>query len=207
MSLSNVGSEQGSPLSGGFVDAVPEAQRAFHALMNALAQPGRCQPLKSLLAPEPLPGLLGTIGCTLLDHQTSVFLDEALQGGGQVGEWLIFQTGTVIADQRKDAGFAFIVDGERMRLADYGPGDQAYPDRSATLCVNVPSFAEGPRLSLEGPGIKGKMIIAPAGLPADFIDQWADNHALFPRGVDLFLTCEGEGVMGLPRSINIVQEG
>ncbi len=175
--------------------------------MNALAQPGTRQPMKAVDAPAPLPGLLATIGCALLDHRTSLFLDEPLRDGGQVAEWLAFQTGATIEDREDEDVFAFLADGRILQLSDFHAGDQAYPDRSATLCVAVPSLTGGPSLLLQGPGIEREARIAPAGLPDDFAAQWAENHALFPRGVDLFLTAEGEGVIGLPRSISIVAEG
>ncbi len=40
------------------------------------------------------------------------------------------------------------------------------------------------------------------GLPADFIAQWAANHALYPRGVDMVL-CAGDRLCALPRSVQI----
>jgi len=40
------------------------------------------------------------------------------------------------------------------------------------------------------------------GLPEGFVDQWANNHGIFPRGVDVFLT-DATQVVGLPRTTRI----
>jgi len=40
------------------------------------------------------------------------------------------------------------------------------------------------------------------GLPDDFASQWAANHALFPRGIDLLL-CSGATLAALPRSVAV----
>lgn len=194
-------------LSGGFSDPVHQAQQGFHALMNAMARPGTVQPLEAVEAPAALSGLFGAIACTLLDPETRLFLDETLAADPQVAEWLVFQTGTAIVDNAADAMFGFISDSRKVELTAFCAGDQAYPDRSTTLCLSLPSLSGGPALRLTGPGIETTSSIAPAGLPDDFARQWAANHALFPRGVDLLLTCEDEGVIGLPRSTRIAVEG
>ena len=41
-----------------------------------------------------------------------------------------------------------------------------------------------------------------AGLPADFAATWAENHALYPRGIDLLLTA-GPALVALPRSVSV----
>jgi alpha-D-ribose 1-methylphosphonate 5-triphosphate synthase subunit PhnH len=38
------------------------------------------------------------------------------------------------------------------------------------------------------------------GLPAGFASAWQENHALFPRGVDIVL-CAGTSLAALPRSV------
>jgi alpha-D-ribose 1-methylphosphonate 5-triphosphate synthase subunit PhnH len=55
---------------------------------------------------------------------------------------------------------------------------------------------------LYGPGLEAPAVIAPQGLPADFVAQWEANHRIFPRGVDLLL-CAGGAFCALPRSVRI----
>jgi alpha-D-ribose 1-methylphosphonate 5-triphosphate synthase subunit PhnH len=55
---------------------------------------------------------------------------------------------------------------------------------------------------LRGPGIAGTRRLAASPLPADFLDQLADNRARFPRGVDVLLAAP-DAIAGLPRSLHV----
>ncbi|HEX7200702.1 MAG TPA: phosphonate C-P lyase system protein PhnH, partial [Dongiaceae bacterium] len=81
-------------------------------------------------------------------------------------------------------------------------GEEEYPDRSATLVIEVTSLEEGGPLILSGPGIADRRQLSLGGLAPSFLADWAANHALFPRGVDIFFTC-GTRLCGLPRSIRL----
>jgi alpha-D-ribose 1-methylphosphonate 5-triphosphate synthase subunit PhnH len=91
-------------------------------------------------------------------------------------------------------------------LSRFALGSDEYPDRSTTIALAVTSLAGGPVLTLRGPGIKEARTIAPAGLPEGFLGQWADNRALFPRGVDVLLLSGGQ-VIGVPRTTRLSTEG
>lgn len=86
----------------------------------------------------------------------------------------------------------------------FAQGSQEYPDRSATLILQLESLDGGAPLTFEGPGIKGRATIAPHGLPPDFARQWGDNRKRFPRGIDLMLTC-GNSIICLPRTTRLVR--
>jgi alpha-D-ribose 1-methylphosphonate 5-triphosphate synthase subunit PhnH len=45
--------------------------------------------------------------------------------------------------------------------------------------------------------------VAPVGLPEAFLRLWTENHALFPRGIDLVLTA-GSRFLCLPRTTKII---
>ena len=81
-------------------------------------------------------------------------------------------------------------------------GTDAYPDRSATLVIEVPALRGGLVEQWRGPGIDGRATVAIAGLPEDFWNDWAANHGLFPCGVDLVFTA-GTELCALPRSIAV----
>jgi alpha-D-ribose 1-methylphosphonate 5-triphosphate synthase subunit PhnH len=59
-------------------------------------------------------------------------------------------------------------------------------------------------LIFEGPGIDGSTTFAPAPLPRHFVEQWKQNRARFPRGVDVVLAAP-EGIACLPRTTRIRQ--
>ena len=72
-------------------------------------------------------------------------------------------------------------------------GRPDYPDRSATLIVEMAALApEG--AALRGPGIAGE-----ARLSLPETAAFRANRALFPQGFDCFFTA-GSALAGLPRS-------
>ena len=195
-------------LDGGFAEPVLGAQEAFRALMDALANPGQPRALGHDLQHAPgLPAELAAVALTMCDHDTQVWLDPALAASEGIVAWLRFQTGAPITADASGATFALVSSPEQLpRLESFALGIDEYPDRSTTIALALPSLTGGPALTLRGPGIKHTQTIAPAGLPESFVAQWADNRALFPRGVDLLLVAGGQ-VIGLPRTTRISMEG
>ncbi|MEZ5722454.1 MAG: phosphonate C-P lyase system protein PhnH [Paracoccaceae bacterium] len=83
-------------------------------------------------------------------------------------------------------------------LDRFAIGTPDYPDRSATLIVETDALvAVGARLS--GPGIETD---ARLGLPE--VAAFRSNRALFPLGLDFYLTA-GDRVAGVPRT-SVVEE-
>jgi len=194
-------------LSGGFADPVFGAQGSFRALMDALANPGLPQTLVAAEHPAGLAPELAAVALTLCDHDTEVWLDPTLAGDAAVVAWLRFQTGAPLVAEPAQAQFALVSDAAALpALSRFALGSDEYPDRSTTIALAVTSLAGGPVLTLRGPGIKEARTIAPAGLPEGFLGQWADNRALFPRGVDVLLLSGGQ-VIGLPRTTRLSMEG
>lgn len=191
-------------LEGAFADPVLESQTTFRAVMDALANPGTAQKLvtppltRSSISPE-----LASVMLTLADHDTSIWLDEMLRGDSSVLEFVSFHTGAPVVNEPGRAAFAFATTVDRLpRLDQFNLGTQEYPDRSTTIVLAVPALSGGPDMVLRGPGINDHIHCSPMGLPGDFAGQWAQNRALFPRGIDLLLVADG-AVMGLPRSTRL----
>lgn len=185
----------------GFADAVHDAQAAFSALMWALARPGTPVPLASNLAPPaPLPREMAAAALALFDYETPVFLDAALAAAPDVAAFLRFHTGAPLVSDPAAARFVLIADAAALPdLSLFAQGEPDYPDRSATLLVQVEALGDGP-LVLEGPGIDGRRGFGATPLPADFSARLAANRAGYPLGVDLILCADGH-VAGLPRSV------
>ena len=189
-------------IDGGFAEPVFAAQRVFHAVMEALARPGRPQHFVADAAPPaPLTPGLGALALTLCDHDTPLWCDSALAGSAAVAGWLGFQCGTPFTGEPGAAAFALASDMALLPpLEAFAQGSDEYPDRSTTLLLAAPDTTG--RYRLRGPGIEG-VIEAALPLPGgDFLVQWASNRARFPRGVDLLLVGDGV-VIGLPRSCRI----
>lgn len=192
-------------LDGGFPDAVTNAQQVFRSVMDAMARPGSIGVVDVAVAPPaPLGIAAGALLLTLCDHDTPIWVTPVLARSALPG-WIGFHTGASLASTKSDAKFAFVEAGAPFpSLAQFALGTQEYPDRSTTLVVEVGSLEGGQPLQLTGPGIRDTATIAPKGLPETFLRQWADNRALFPRGVDLVLTC-GPRFIALPRTTKICE--
>lgn len=188
----------------GFANPVQSSQSVFRCVMNALARPGSVQTIaETVNAPSPLGLAAAAVALALFDHDTPIWMDDHLAGESGIGNWLRFQTGAPLAREASGAAFALIHSG--VALPDFGSfalGTLEYPDRSATLVVQVDTLSEGPELVLSGPGIQGMSTLRAGALPTDFAKRMQANHALFPCGVDLLLVC-GNQLTALPRSTRV----
>ncbi|MGV2127103.1 phosphonate C-P lyase system protein PhnH [Agrobacterium vitis] len=191
-------------LTGGFAQPVFEAQSVFRAVMDGMARPGTHQTVAvSLHPPAPFGLAQAAIALTLCDADTRVWLSGGL-GKSPAPAWLSFHTGAVTTTDKTEAQFAFFEAGSPLAAcAQFSTGTQDYPDRSVTVVYEVAGFEGGQSLALKGPGIQDRTMIAPLGLPDGFLRHWQDNHALFPRGVDVIFTA-GRDFLCLPRSCAIL---
>jgi alpha-D-ribose 1-methylphosphonate 5-triphosphate synthase subunit PhnH len=192
-----------SPIPPGFTNAVADSQAVFRIAMNAMARPGRALALPIGVAPPPpLASTAAALLLALCDFETAVWLDPPLADGRGVAEFLRFHTGARVVASAADAAFAVVADAARMPpLAGFRQGTPEYPDRSATLILQVEMLqASGWRL--EGPGILGHALFSAAPLPPDFAEQVRVNRGRFPSGVDLFFVT-GDAIAALPRSTRL----
>lgn len=200
---------QDDTIDGGFADPVFDGQATFKAVMDAMARPGTVVPVRPLAAPPaPLSPTAAAVALTLCDHDTPLWLDTRLAESAAVYSWLGFHTGAPLVDKPAEAAFALAADPTRLPLlADFAQGTQEYPDRSATIVLQVaalsPNATQGDRtLILEGPGIQRTASLVASLLPGGFVEQWNDNRARFPRGIDLILVAPG-ALACLPRTVRL----
>lgn len=171
----------------GFDNPVDDAQAVFRATLEAFAHPGRLETLPATSGlPDGLSPALASLLLTLADPDTPVWLPADVPAAARA--FLRFHCGCPLADAVGDATFVCVPTGYAMpALADCAQGLPAYPDRSATLIVEVASLQDGDALTLSGPGIEATQSLRVRGLPADFRASWRANNARFPLGVDLLL--------------------
>lgn len=192
-------------IDGGFLSPVLDAQGAFHAVMHAMAEPGTIRSLEPRTAPPaPLNATAAAVALTLCDHDTPVWLDPDLANAAGVSAWLSFHSGMTITEDAAEARFLIASNPDRLPLlATLAQGSQEYPDRSATIILQVAMLEGGNQhLELRGPGIAGVAHLAPDALPQQFESQWQENNAGFPRGVDLILAAPS-ALACLPRTTRI----
>ncbi|MCO6417422.1 phosphonate C-P lyase system protein PhnH [Siccirubricoccus sp. KC 17139] len=187
-----------SELTPGFADPVLGAQSCFRAILEAMSRPGRLQRVAGIdQPPAPLGVAAAATMLTLADADTPVWTDA----GRAAEDWLRFHAGCPLVASPAEAAF-LLATGRMPALATLAQGSEEEPHRSATLIVEVRTLAETVGWKLTGPGIETEHRLQVAGLPADFLRQWAANRRGFPRGVDVVLTA-GPWLAALPRTTRI----
>jgi alpha-D-ribose 1-methylphosphonate 5-triphosphate synthase subunit PhnH len=180
------------------------AQATFRAVLDAMASPGAVRPLAARLgAPPPFVDTAAAVALTLCDHDTPVWLDAPLRAADPVCAWLRLRAGCRLVSEPREAAFAFISAAENLPPLDaFSLGTPDYPDRSATIVIQVASLRAGPPLALSGPGIRDTQMLRASGLPADMAQRLAANRTLFPCGVD-FILASADAIAALPRSVRL----
>jgi alpha-D-ribose 1-methylphosphonate 5-triphosphate synthase subunit PhnH len=183
------------------------SQAVFRVALDALSHPGRVfdMPLETAL-PRQGHGAAAALLLGLLDADTTLWLSPIL-ASSDAPAWLRFHTGCQIVADATAAQFVWVAQGDDMpQLTRLSAGSDDYPDQSATCVLEVDSLHnDAGAWRLQGPGIPSERHLCAQGLSSDFAAQWADNHASFPRGVDVFLstaTC----IAGLPRTTRILPD-
>jgi len=181
-------------LTGGFADPPTQSAHAFRALLEAMARSGRMFAVMGAEPPAPISVAAGVALLTLTDATTPLHLAgaadcEALRG------WIGFHTGAplVAADQ---AQFALGSWDALHPLSRFRIGEPSYPDRSATLIVEMD------RLTGHGPALTGPGIETATWLSLPETAAFRANRALFPLGFDTIFT-SGDRIAALPRSTRV----
>jgi alpha-D-ribose 1-methylphosphonate 5-triphosphate synthase subunit PhnH len=183
----------------GFNDPQLDAQRVFRQMLQAMARPGQIVPIDRLPdAPEPLTPAAAALALTLFDLDTPVWLSADLRQGA--GDYLAFHTGAPLTAELAGANFVMVANGEVLPdLGGIALGDPEYPERAATLIVQVARLRIGSGKRLRGPGILGHVDIQVDGLAEEFWVALDANRKRFPLGFDAFLVA-GDSLLGLPRT-------
>lgn len=182
-------------LEGGFTHPATDAARAFRCVMEATARPGSIHRLAGAMPPAPLSPAAAATLLVLCDNDTPLYLAGAADCAA-VSAWIAFHTGAPFADAAH-CMFAVGTWRDLAPLGAYSIGTADYPDRSATLIVEMDSLSNS-GAELRGPGIRGR-----AALSLPEAAAFRANHALYPRGLDFILTC-GDRIAALPRSTEVI---
>ncbi|WP_238367779.1 phosphonate C-P lyase system protein PhnH [Mesobacterium pallidum] len=181
-------------LEGGFADPARDAAHAFRAIMNAMARPGTLHDITGATPPAPLSPAAGAALLTLCDTDTPLYLAGDADCPA-VRDWVAFHTGAPLTGP-SHCMFALGRWEALGPLSTYPVGTPDYPDRSATLIVEMDALTDtGARLT--GPGIRDAAALSLPG-----IDAFCANAARFPLGLD-FLFTSGAQLAALPRSTHV----
>ena len=190
----------------GFHDGVAGSQEIFRCALQALSMPGKAVEIPAIAQlPNAGHNSSALLLLALLDSETSLWVSSSI-AQSDAPTWLRFHTGCRLVDDPAQAQFLWLARGDAWpSLAELEAGSDEYPDHSATCVMELDHSSQesAQHFTLSGPGIKQTLALSAHGLPADFVTQWADNHAAFPRGVDVLLTSPSH-VLGLPRTTQVL---
>ena len=181
-----------------------QEQRAFRALLDAMARPGTIQQLPEACVTDGVWGSALVVMQCLLDHEVT-FAVEA--DDRSVAEQILRRTGArtaALADASyvlADAAHAVaVIEGARE-------GELEEPEHSATVVIVVSSVTGGTtRAALTGPGIATVMALELDGIERSALSALLERNAVFPSGIDtVFVDLTGR-VVCVPRSTRIEQE-
>ncbi|QHQ35680.1 phosphonate C-P lyase system protein PhnH [Algicella marina] len=184
---------ESAALEGGFSNAPVDAAHAFRAVMNAMARPGVISELAGAVPPAPLSVAAGVVLLTLCDPETPVYLAPS-RNNEAVRSWITFHTGAPFSSV-ETAMFA-VGHWTELKSRGFTVGTPAYPDRSATLIVELE------RLMPEGATLRGPGIRDTTALSLPEVEAFQSNARLFPLGLDHLFTC-GNRLAGLPRTTKV----
>jgi len=187
----------------GLADPTLDSQRIFRSVLEAISRPGRIVDVPDTIQPPaPLHPATAAVCLTLLDFDTPLWLDDAA-ARPDVLEWLKFHCSMPLVTEPESAHFALVADAELMPpLGAFDAGTAEHPERSATVIVQVRALIGGTGRRLRGPGIADQVHLDVVGVPEPFWTWASDNHAHFPRGVDLILSA-GQVIAALPRATRV----
>lgn len=187
----------------GLADPVADGQAIFRAVLEAMSRPGRIvEVLAPLDVPPPLGPAATAVCLALIDLETRLWLDGAARTRETL-EFVRFHCGVLVVDAPRRADFALVADaGAIPPLESFNQGTDEEPERSATVIVQVDSLAAAGGVELMGPGIADRARLCAGGLTPAFWSQVRENHARFPRGVDLVLAA-GTRLAALPRTTRV----
>lgn len=199
-----------SPLLPGFLDPVAGSQKTFRSLLKAFAYPGTIETVPDELttAPAPLDLATAAIALSLIDPETPLWCDDAMETEGVLA-FLRFHCGAPLVSSKQDAAFALIAQPDSPgAVQGFFTGTDEEPERAATLIVQVRSLGTGRGLGtgrtlrLSGPGIQKNRELQVEGLSEDTLERLVQNAAQYPLGLDWIFVAERRFV-ALPRSIKI----
>lgn len=192
-----------SAIGRGFDNLALDSQAVFRLALSAMARPGDLQEITTCIeSPAGLHPAAGAVLLALLDQDTRLWLSPAF-AGSPVATYLRFHTGCVPVAGAAEADFVLVANVSELPALDtLGRGSEEYPERSATVVLQVAGLANDAGWRLSGPGIEGTKRLHAAGLGDGFLKNWRENRNVFPRGIDLFVT-SGNRLAALPRTTRL----
>lgn len=199
-----------------FVSDIHLCQNIFKTLTMALSFPGSIRQLSPRNIPNvdvdysyvlhPLLALLD-LETTHTVYSSNSKLKKA------VSNYLEANTNSSLSDP-EEADFILCLDPSlRSIFASIKRGTLAAPNTGASVIYHVNKLSSTDEnncniaLTLKGPGVKDAIHLAIGGLKREEPTLWQASRRDYPLGIDLFLVSTSGEIVGIPRSVSIIQHG
>lgn len=174
-----------STIGRGFEDIALDSQAVFRLVLTAMSRPGTIMPLTTgIESPAGLHPAAAAVLLALLDQDTRLWTAPSF-APATVGAYLRFHTGCVLESDPAAADFLLARPAELPALTTLSLGSEEYPERSATVLLQVDALSNDAGWRLSGPGIASQTLLEVVGLDGGFLAGWREAQLHFPRGVDL----------------------
>lgn len=186
--------------TGGFTAPPIESAEIFRSVLTAMSRPGTPVDLNcSVRPPSPLSVETAAVLLTLCDADTPLWVAPDL-AAESVLDWLRFHTSAPLVEVAAKAAFAAVSPASPLEsVCELSIGTPEYPDRAATVILQLSRLGTESTLALTGPGIESAAWLDASDLPSSVLPVIDRNRQLYPLGIDLLITAPGK-VVGVPRS-------
>lgn len=200
----------------GISENVHDCQKIFKTLMMALAFPGIPRNLDQLalanIDPEYAFALQPCI--TLLDLETSHYvLSEHSDLKKAIDRYIQMNTNSSSSGP-ETADFVLCLESSAKAIfKTLKRGSLSSPDKGATLIYHVSAIHPidenivEETVTLKGPGIKTSVSFRIEGLDSGEPVLWQTSRLHYPMGIDILLVSATGEIVGIPRSVTVIQSG
>lgn len=201
--MMNMQSSYTAPMTG-LEDPVQDSQAVFRAVLEAMSYPGKAVTVSCLDdAPLPLNTATAAVCLSLVDFETPLWTDTEIASSSDAMNFLRFHCGCPVTMEPNEARTALVADARTISSFErFNTGSDERPELSTTLIIQVDNLVEGEGVRLTGPGIETSRKLTVEGVGPDFWNAVIANSGLFPRGVDMILSCH-DRIVCLPRTTKV----
>lgn len=186
------------------VQEVYYTQSVYRKLLDCMARPGKLEKLKAMPSNfETLSSYTFGIALTLLDQEVSFHILQDEENTSRVVQLYTMAKKKSI----EKCDYLFLHEGQYVDLYQLKKGTPEFPDESATIISEVARISHDElhsestiKLTLTGPGIKGKQEISISGIHHDLLPAWKQINQEFPLGIDWIIVDQEGMVCCIPRS-------
>lgn len=188
-------------------DFVFDTQAVFRQMLDALSNPGTIKNIKKQsITFQHNQGVLAALGCTVLDNEKVMYVDDNQELKELLHDLTICHHGTL--DQ---ADYIFVsseLEYEILReiIKNAKKGTYVNPHESATIFILCQSILGVENAVMEGPGIKNKLFIGLDIYVKNIIAIREEENMEYPLGIDLFFVSKEGELMGIPRLCKVNEQ-